>query len=705
MRSYLALLLPLTLLSGEPAIKKEANSPATAGHTKASGSKARKARVKKVSMTSPAPGLAVPEQAPEKQAPEKKDEKAAAPAPKTEKAFTGYIDAGARWVGRAGDFNTYRSMVNLSQGLRLVGLDVGYEPAGNKLVDSLRLQAANWGGDPYNTARLDILKRGKYRYNGNYSNIAYYNHLPSFADPSRATGSFLNQRAYDTAISNFDNELQLMPGARFVPYFGFSRNSSLGSGITPLVQNGNEYPLRNVVDWGQKEVRGGVRFEMRRWHATLEEGGTWFDDNQSVYSTQALTGNRTSPYFGQQLTLASGGQSYRIRGTGAYTKGLITANPANWLDLSGAFVRSQPQTFGELNQTQTGNFAEAGSILLYARAVDYVYGNARGPRTSGTAAAEIRAGSRLRIRQVWETDRFVINSTATERSMMYPSLTAVPVLTITPDGERLESTRSREQLEALFDLSKNFMLRGGYRWEWGSSLMKSDPFVPGPEYERGELKRGVLLAGFMARPFSRLTVNGDFEVGDGEKTYYRIGLMDTTKYRLQGRVTLPASMFFNMIYTRFENQNPNKGINYDYRSQATSAQLQWMPKGGKRLSILADYSRSTIRSDISYLYPLGLFNVRSLYADNANTGMLLADVRLPVAKSHEVKLTFGGSLVTTAGSRPSRYYQPQGRIQLPVTPKLEFFSEWRYYGLSQPYFYTYEGFRSHMYMGGLRFLL
>jgi hypothetical protein len=82
----------------------------------------------------------------------------------------------------------------------------------------------------------------------------------------------------------------------------------------------------------------------------------------------------------------------------------------------------------------------------------------------------------------------------------------------------------------------------------------------------------------------------------------------------------------------------------------------------------------------------------------------MADVKLPVTKSYAGRLTFGGSFVKTDGTRPTSYYQPQGRLQLPVTPKLEFFSEWRYYGMSQTV-YTFEGFRAHTFTGGVRLLM
>lgn len=700
MRILLALALPLALLAQAPAIEKEAKTkkPAPAKHRPA------QLRLKKVRTSARLAAQAPAAEAKPQEAASKQEAAAESTSPKTEKALNGYIDLGARWVGRAGDFNTYRSVVNLSQGMRLVGTDLSYEPATSKLFDSLRLQMFNWGGDPYNTAKLDVVKKGAYRYTGAYSNIAYFNALPSFADPTMAKGVYLNQRSMDTRIRNYDNDLQLLPGGRIVPYLGFARNSSYGTGITPLVLSGNEYPLRNVAGWSQDEIRGGLRLEFNRWHATVEQGGRRFEDNQSVYSTEALGGNRSTSYLGQWLMLTSGNQLYRIRGNGDYTKALLTASPSNWLDLSGSFIRSRPKTYSELNQTEMGKLLSPDNPLQFlVGSTDYFFGNATMPHVSGSLSAEARVASRVRLRESWETDRYHTDGIGTLRSALLYTPATSSALTLN-GGERLEVSHHRQQIEALVDILKNFTVRGGYRYEWGQSVMKASTYsVAGPQ-DRAELKRKAALAGFLIRPVQRLSLTGDIEITDGEKTYYRTGLLDTRRYRFQGRVTLPKNFFFNANYSYFENKNPNAGINYDYSSQAAAASLQWMPQGGKNISVIADYQRSLIKSDINYLYPLGLFDVRSYYQDYAHTGTLMADLRLPFSKGYSGRLTFGGSFVTTGGTRPADYYQPQGRLHLPVTPKLEFFSEWRYYGMSQA-IYHYEGFRAHTFTGGVRLLM
>ena len=65
------------------------------------------------------------------------------------------------------------------------------------------------------------------------------------------------------------------------------------------------------------------------------------------------------------------------------------------------------------------------------------------------------------------------------------------------------------------------------------------------------------------------------------------------------------------------------------------------------------------------------------------------------------RVAFGGSLFRSSGSRPTRFWQPVGRIALPVHPKLAIISEWRWYGFTQP-FYRFEEFRTHLFTAGLR---
>ena len=55
----------------------------------------------------------------------------------------------------------------------------------------------------------------------------------------------------------------------------------------------------------------------------------------------------------------------------------------------------------------------------------------------------------------------------------------------------------------------------------------------------------------------------------------------------------------------------------------------------------------------------------------------------------------------SSGSRPTNYFEPVGRLTVPVTNHISWVSEWAYYGYGES-FYSYEGFRSHLVTTGVR---
>ena len=116
------------------------------------------------------------------------EEKAGAPSPvpATEQWLTGSVDLGYRWLTNVGgNFQSYRSVINLGEGPKLFGLDFTVQDPKKRLFDRLDARGSGWGGDPYNTAHVDARKSGLYDFNFDYRNIAYFNALPSFANPQR----------------------------------------------------------------------------------------------------------------------------------------------------------------------------------------------------------------------------------------------------------------------------------------------------------------------------------------------------------------------------------------------------------------------------------------------------------------------------------------------------------------------------------------
>jgi hypothetical protein len=614
--------------------------------------------------------------------------------------ISGSVELGYRGVSDvAGSLDTYRSIVNLNDGFRVFGVDLVVKDPKRKVFDQLTLFADNWG-DPYNTIRVDAEREKTYRFTFDYRNILYFNALPSFANPGLNNGILQSQRTFDVNRKIWNSELEFRPGTRIVPYLGFSRDSGDGNGVTPFVTNGNEYAISTQYRDQTNDYRGGVRFEMNRWHLTVEQGGATFKDDQQAFTDDLNYGNRTSTILGRELFVDGARQAYGMRGNSMYSRALFTADPARWIGLTGQFLYSRPKVDSSYNQGAQGLLYLGGSSFADATQ-GAATGLAKRPHSSGSFTAEIRPTQRIRIQESILTDRSHVAS-----SLLWN-------LAAQSDGDpatgtqqnfndRLVTNYNRQQIDAFFDVTSRITLRGGHRYEWGDSQVRTPKLYPSGALETGELKRNVGLFGANFRVTKKAVINFDYEGADASKSYFRTSLHDYQQVRLRARLHPRDDLQFNAGVHYLTNDNPSSGDSYDFRDVRATGSVRWHPAGGKRLSVLGEYTYSSIKSDIGILLPPFYTPALSAYRDNAHQGVGLIDVILPgITSELTPRLSAGGSFFRSSGSRPTRYWQPMGRILLPVHRHVSGFVEWRYYGMTQT-FYSFEGFRTHHVMVGLR---
>lgn len=635
------------------------------------------------------------------QEPAKTEEKAAAsapsnPAPSAEEWFAGSVDLGFRWVtGPAGNYPEYRSVVNLGQGLVLNGLDFTLIDPKKRLFDRVDASAYGWGGEPYEAARLNARKQGVYDFLFDYRDIAFFDAVPSYANPAAPAG--FNEQSFDTRRRTMTMALDLRPGKRIVPYLVFDRNSGYGHGVDEWVQDSNdEFAVPTLLRDSTDNYRGGVRFEFNRFHVTLEQGGTTYkDDDQADFSGTNL-GERTSSIFGETLSLTNLRQAYGIRGTSLYSKALLTAHPFSWLDIYGQFLYSDPKTTVNFNESAAGNFLAISELLFYSSQQTVGTGAANQPHTTGTVGFEVRPLKRMRIIQNWTTDRY--------HDAAFGMLTMAPALATGGGIASLNPLQivnyNQEQVDVLYDVTSKLTLRGGYRYVWGDATTDATPFLnpPGTE-EQGQLKRNVGLAGINFRASEKLSFNVDYEGGDSDSVYFRDSLNDYHKGRARAKYRLFSSLTFQANVSLLKNTNPAPSIQYSLLSRDNSLALYWTPKNSKRFSLTGQYDRFTMHSAIDYLTLPFYTAAVSDYRDNGHSVTGLLDVSLPGPAAG--KLSMGGSMLLSNGSNTTRYYQPLARLSFPIGKHVSWNSEWKYYGYAEN-FYLFESFRTHIFMTGLK---
>ena len=555
---------------------------------------------------------------------------AASPVPTADSWLTGSIDLGYTWrTDVAGSFNSYRDIVNLGSGPKLLGADFTIADSKHRAFDQVHVRASDWGGDPYSTFHLDARKSKLYDFNADYRNIAYFDFTPSYADPLLARGTVLNEQSFDTRRRIASFSLDLLPGHWFVPYFAYDRDSGSGTGATTFVSDGNEYPVPNQLHYQTSLYRGGVRFELRRFHATLEEGGTTFKDDQSVYQSPGSTnfGNVATPVFGRTLDLTSLLASYGIRGTSVFSKGLFTASAASWLDLYGQFLYSQGDSDVHYQQAATGNLYLQNQILFYSSQQYLLSAAAKLPHTTASFGAEIRPLHRIRIVESWLTDR--LHSAGSASSNQILSGPGVSQQMTALLSSTLATNYNQQEIDVFFDATSKLTLRGGYRYVWGDA---SDAILPPAGLagaEQGKLRRNVGLGAVTFRPSHKVSITGEVEGASSGGAYFRTSLYNYQKVRTVARYQATTSLSLSADFTLLNNQDPLPGVHYDYLAYQESLSFLWAPAGGKMFDFEGSYSRSDLRSDIGYLSPQDLAAQMSRYRDNSHTATALFNLNLP----------------------------------------------------------------------------
>ncbi|HTS49121.1 MAG TPA: hypothetical protein VMH05_14320 [Bryobacteraceae bacterium] len=613
----------------------------------------------------------------------------AAPTAATDNWLQGSIQLGYRWIPNIDGSNAaYRSVVNLGEGPKLLDADFTLLNPSKRFFDRADIHASSWG-DPYNMLRADVQKDGLYRLTVDYRNIAYFNFLPSYADPTLNQGILLDQNSSDTRIRTLDVQLDVHMNKWITPYLGFEQNSQYGRGITDFQSFVTSYPVASSYSDRTQTYRAGVRMEMGAYHLTLEQGGTTFKDDQGASDAQTEPGNFLGTFLGSTLPLNSLSELYRVRGDSIYTKGLLAANPYSWMSVTGEFIYAKPSTDINYTEASTGTFYLQRILQFYNSGQDILMGDADMPHLTASLTVELRPLRRLRIVEYWMTDRF---HNASDALLIENFLLAgAPLTDQQLLNDRMNLNTNRNEVDAYYDVTSKLTLRGGYRFEWGDSDVRA-PILTGLGLESANLRRNVGIAGFNYRIGQKFRVTGDAEGSSSDQAFFRTSLQNYEKAHIRGRYDLSPEWRFAGDFSLLNNSNPNPNVRLDYSAKIESASVFYMPKSVKWANLLLDYSRSAVYSNILYLVPQTLSPTPSIYRENGHSLSALATVKW---------ITAGGTLFISSGSRPTNYYQPLVRLTVPLHKHVQWISEWRWYSMSE-LFYVFENFQTNQFMTSVR---
>lgn len=558
---------------------------------------------------------------------------------------------------------TYRSIVNLGEGPRLYNAELLY-PA----KDRIALSIHNWG-DPDSDLVFTACRQQWYEVDLRYSTLAYFNNLSSYANPLFAQGVMTSQQAIDLRRKQLDFTFRFKPRSRVTPFLSFLRTSGDGRGVTPFVGSGDEFPVPTTFADALTTVRGGLEFRGKHWSAVVEEGWTGYDDEQNLDSG-TNPGNRPDTLVLNRLT-----ERYRGSGAGWFSRGVFQADPLKQLAFTGHFIYSHPHMEVSHALNAQGVFSDPTTLQPYSTLVEQSLAGANQPHISGSWSTEIRPRVHWRIRNTWFSDAYGVSGDSPTAAMLTTAQSARSTLNLRYD---------QSDTEISGDLWNILTVRGGYRYVHSDADLPPPSLVYPVSPTEARIRRHVALAGASLTLWKgRARVSTDYERSPGGETYFRTGLQDYYKITIQGRIRLTKTLQFTAVHKTLS--NTNTGI--EYTNNQTALTVEWTPEQLKRVTFAGNYSRETIRSTSTFINPTDFQPAVSKYEDLGNHANAYAELRLIGG----AVLHAGGSLSESHGTRPTRYYNPQGSLIVPVTRRLGFVGEWRWYD-----FHSIEAFRTHM---------
>lgn len=622
--------------------------------------------------------------------------------PSAEKAFTGFIDFGNRWQRFRGNQDLYRSTVNLGEGPKLVGFNAGYSGTSGqgwgRFFDHARVRASSWGGEPTNTLHVEFGRTDNYEITVNYRRFDYFNSVPSFANPSPGRMG-QTQNSLDISRRLIDVGVVFRPGAGVSPFVSFEHGSGFGPGRTTFVQDGNEYAVSTRLDNATNTFRGGASLRFERWSGTIEAGGGFYYDDQTVSFSGTNLGNRSALFLGQRLQLESLEQSYRVDGDDRFARGLIEARPWSKLTLHGQFSFSQPSTTVNYRQNNSGNFVLMNTLQFFTGEETLARSEGVWPHPSAAVGAEFRPTDRLRILETVSTDRFHLSSSAgQDRSLRGTTTTQLR----TAESQALGANFTRHRLDVTFDLNDWITLTGGHGYLWANAVSPGSLLAASRD---SELRRNQGTAGVAVRWTNRFRMNVNLETATGDDIFFRTDRRRYRRLRASGRYQILNSVNAGASVSLWNNDNIGRDVDFSERSREASADLTFAPQGGRHVTISAGYSRGTFQSDLPFLVPQNFQAARSLYRDRGHSGNLA----LRLVPHTRLELGLGGNLFISTGSsgaetdtRPTRFYESRAGVSLKLVEHVSWTGAWHWYEYANRAMAA-EDFRVHLFSTGIRY--
>jgi len=670
------------------------------------------------------------------------------------------IEIGYRGTDVTGSQPMYNSLVDLPSGPRLLEQTLTMQSPAHAgfLFDNLFVSSFGWGGDPNNAfnARLDKGKLYDFRamFRADHNDFNYdllANPLnPAISNPSLPVTS--SPHAFSTRRRMYDYDLTLLPQSVVSFRAGYSRNNMTGPSFSS-VHEGTDALLSQLWNTTLNSYRFGADFKiLPRTVISYDQTFDYYKGDTSwqlaPFAPAFVPGAPGSVDLGLPIDTvnknpcaATPSTASLIDATGTltnlgcngffnYTRAdhIRTSTPTervslhtnfSMLELNASYAYSNADMMAPVNEffnglssrgrTRQTTVVGPGEANQISNVADFT---ATGHISQHFRVVETFRFWAYRIPSAFssvETDFNVPGSGSCAPpscSLLTPITATTPSLSNTADQLSFNQNWWRNQVDLVWDASKQFGARIGFRY--GDRVFhRFLDFTTGDE-DRTVIHEYTPLIAFWARPMHSLRLNFDWENTSNDATLFRVAPRKDIRYRFQANYTPEAWLVLGGSINLWQASNGDQFTNYRAHNRNygfTAAVTRWKRFGFDFAYNYSNYLQSAFvcfnSSDTTNPVVAGAGSCTANGFDDGDNNLLI-DGRYTnnthyalglVTMKPEPRLTLqvGYSINSVGGQAPLlnslqpfgplqyNYHQPLANVALDLGHNLTGKAAWNYY--------------------------
>lgn len=600
--------------------------------------------------------------------------------------LTSTIEVGARRRDVQGNDDVYRSHVNLGNGLKLLhgSTELSAPESSGRWFDRLSIAFDHWGGEPYNTAEVQVKKNLTYDFQYRYQKIDYFHFIPEFANPLFGQGVNFGQHSSDSTRRMSNARLTIFPNAqRLQLHAAYARNSAFGPAFSTANLGGDEFVIGRHVKNRVNDYRAG--FDLRLWKLGISFEQAWRDfNNDEGYTRRDYTaGNDAGLLFdAYQLFIDRLRRNDYVRGLIPTTRIAIVSHQIPRVVFNARLYYSDAETDSTYGRTFTGLVFNRDLGIFATSELSASRAAPSKPYTVGDGTLRVHLGRRLAVIHTLRGSHYVIAGERILRDRLVDAdVPDMPVLREEVSYRRTSLRSVMNQVQGEMAITNNLLVRAGHRVNHRRALFQqrdqafdsiTGPDLPSLDRARDEdvmQTAHTLLLGGSYRLRRLVRVALDYENGGYLTEFIRVDTRDFQRGRLRLQLKPNEQWSFTAFGAVSDQTRPSRSLAQprrtnlnQNRSRSGGFSVSWFPT--QRLAFDVDYTRGYITAHINTidLTREGVARPLILYMETSDVLHAGADLTL----FRGIRSGLGYRWTRSRGSYPICFHRPYAHLAVPL---------------------------------------